>query len=212
MFWWQILLVIIMFIIVGLVFGYFLSYIIIAQIMKRPFLEKFAPAIIFRRSRESTPKRQLSGEAPTKPAAVLEAKTTLSIEQSPQSEVPVAQPSASSQEEVTSGAAGEGILVGYALMSEVKNNNKIASRAQSGDLKSFSTKVWESTSQELLNLPEEIKQELSQAYVDMRLANSIVWLAIELKRRSPHLDDNYSKLCDNISARLNSIIPVLEKR
>lgn len=208
MVWWQILLIIIMFIVVGLVLGYFLSYLIIAQIMKRPFLEKFAPAIIFRQFKASTPKKQSPKEAHVKPTAILDDKPSLSTVQPPQTEVPATQSPTPNQRKGT----GEGILVGYALMSEVKNNSKIASRAQSGDLKAFSTKVWESTSGELLNLPEDIKQELSQAYVDMRLANSIVWLAIELKRRSPNLDDNYSKLCENITARLNSVIPILERQ
>ncbi len=212
MVWWQILLIIIMFVIVGLIFGYLLSYVIIAQIMRRPFLERFAPTVIFKQFKTPTPKKQPPKETRTKQATVLKVQPKLSTEQTSQVEASATQASISGLEKGVGEESGEGILIGYALMSEVKNNSKIASRAKSGDLKSFSTKVWESTSPELLNLPEDFKQELSQAYVDMRLANSIVWLAIELKRRSPNLDDNYSKLCENISTRLSSIIPILEKQ
>lgn len=175
--------------------------------MKRPFLEKFAPTIIFRKFKVSNYDKESPGEAPTIPTAVVEAETTLSTEQPTQARAHTVQLESFMQKKGTD----EVILVSHVLISELRSNSKIASRAQLGDLKSFTTKVWESTSGGLLNLPEDIKEELSQAYVDMKLANSVVWVAVELKRRNPNLEDNYRALCRNISARLNTIIPVLER-
>ncbi len=51
--------------------------------------------------------------------------------------------------------------------------------------------------------------ELTEAYVDMLLANNIVWLAVELGRDSQDLTANYSKLSKKIAERLQRIMPAV---
>jgi len=53
------------------------------------------------------------------------------------------------------------------------------------------------------SLAVDVRDELSEAYSDMALANSITWLATEMSRRSPSLDDSYTKLRASVAARLN---------
>ena len=97
------------------------------------------------------------------------------------------------------------------LLAEVENNRLIANEPWTGKLIPFQTYIWNSNSAELNTLPASLREDLAQAYSDIQLANSIVWLATELGRRSPNLDENYMKLCTNIAARLETITPLLKQ-
>jgi len=96
------------------------------------------------------------------------------------------------------------------LLAEVKNNRRIATEPWAGKLLSFQTHAWDTNQDEIHKLPANVREDLTQAYLDMRLANSIVWLSTELGRRSHNLDENYMKLCTNIAVRLNRITPLLK--
>ena len=75
---------------------------------------------------------------------------------------------------------------------------------------SFQTHAWDTSQDEVHKLPANVREDLTQAYVDMRLANSIVWLSTELGRRSQNLDENYIKLCTSIAVRLDRITLLLK--
>jgi hypothetical protein len=95
------------------------------------------------------------------------------------------------------------------LISEIENNRRIAAQPWSGTLFSFQTKVWDSNQDQLQLLPVNLREELKEAYFDISLANSIVWLATEMGRRSEHLDESYTKLCSGIAQRLSRLqLPV----
>lgn len=91
------------------------------------------------------------------------------------------------------------------LFVEIERNHLIATLPWSGNLLAFQTEVWDSNRDEVHSLPASLRDELTQAYFDMSLANSIVWLATELGRRSQNLDDSYMKLCASIAERLNNV-------
>ena len=60
-------------------------------------------------------------------------------------------------------------------------------------------------------MPANLREDLTQAYVDMRLANSIVWLSTEIGHRSKNLDENYVKMCTNIAERLDRITALIKR-
>jgi hypothetical protein len=91
------------------------------------------------------------------------------------------------------------------LISEIENNRRIAAQPWSGTLFSFQTRVWDSNQDQLQLIPDNLREELKEAYFDISLANSIVWLATEMGRRSEHLDESYTKLCSGIAQRLSRI-------
>ena len=95
------------------------------------------------------------------------------------------------------------------LLAEIKDNLAMAAKPATSDLIPFQTKIWDSQNSEIDSLPKAVQEELKQAYVDMRLANNIVWLATEVGRRSPALNDGYVRLCIQIAARLDKIMPTL---
>ena len=97
------------------------------------------------------------------------------------------------------------------LFVEIENNQRIASQTWTGNLQPFQTKVWDTKRDEVHLLPAELREELTQAYFDMSLANSIVWLATEMGRRSSSLDESYLKLCASIADRLNRLKSPLEQ-
>ncbi len=89
------------------------------------------------------------------------------------------------------------------LFAEIEYNRRLAASEWSGQLQPFQTRVWDSRGEEVHSLAADVRSELSEAYSDMALANSITWLATEMSRRSPSLDDSYTKLRASVAARLN---------
>jgi hypothetical protein len=154
--WWQIALIILGSIIVGLAVGFLLNYLIVA--------------ITARLKKKPTNKPQ----------------TTTVVLEPPKTTVPD-------------------------LFVEVENNRYIASQTGTGNLQPFQTQVWDTKRDEVHLLPPELREELTQAYFDMSLANSIVWLATEMGRRSSSLDESYLKLCTSIADRLNRLKPSIEQ-
>jgi hypothetical protein len=99
-----------------------------------------------------------------------------------------------------------GISKSDALL-ELENNLAIARRPSTSQLVSFQTKIW-STRRSDFNLADSaLIGELSEAYVDMLLANNIVWLVMELGRDSQDLTSSYNKLSFKIAERLQRIMP-----
>ena len=89
------------------------------------------------------------------------------------------------------------------LYAEIEYNRRLATAEWSGQLQPFQTRVWDSRGEEVHSLAADVRSELSEAYSDMALANSITWLATEMSRRSPSLDESYVKLRASVGTRLN---------
>ena len=94
------------------------------------------------------------------------------------------------------------------LLAEVKHNQKIATEPLGEKLLPFQTSAWDVHQYELNKLPSNLRDNLEQAYADMRLANSIVWVSTEFGRRTNNLDEKYVKLCNSIAERLDKITPL----
>ncbi len=91
------------------------------------------------------------------------------------------------------------------LFAEIENNRRIATKEWTGELPTFQTRAWDNRGDEVHSLAVEVRNELSEAYSDMALANSISWLSTEMSRRSPSLDESYSKLRASVAVRLNKV-------
>ncbi len=88
---------------------------------------------------------------------------------------------------------------------ELDSNLTIASTPWAYKLLQFQTSVWDSKHGEHEQLMTSHTQELIQLYVDIALANNIVWLSTELGHRSKELDESYIKLCKGIAERIINI-------
>lgn len=93
------------------------------------------------------------------------------------------------------------------ILVEVETNLAISTRSWTGELLPFQTSIWDNNHGEVDSLPAELQEELTEAYADMHLANSIVWLSTDLGRRSEDLDESYNKLRAKIAERLATAMP-----
>jgi hypothetical protein len=90
---------------------------------------------------------------------------------------------------------------------ELETNLAIASTPWTDKLISFQTKCWDVSHGEFEPMSAIHQQELIQLYVDIGLANNIVWMAREIGSRSKELDESYIKLCADIAANIKKILP-----
>ncbi len=235
--WWQIVLIILASIIVGLLVGYLLSYLIVTRLFKKPFgrkreatavvedpLKSTAPDIFMglikkRETTERQAKEQVKREAEeTKKARETEKRERKEAEQQAKEQAKRGAGETRKTRETEKQERKEAVVVEEPLKSvvpelitEIENNHRTATEPWAGKLLPFQTSVWDTNPGELHILPENLREDLTQAYTDMRLANSIVWLSAELGRRSHNLDENYMKLCTNIAERLNKIKLLIER-
>ena len=96
------------------------------------------------------------------------------------------------------------------ILLELKENCKLSIESSSEKLLPFQTNTWDGNHNVLDMISADLKWELAQAYLDMYVANNIIWFFKEFDRQSPVLDEQYVKICNQISARLSKIIPTLE--
>ena len=85
------------------------------------------------------------------------------------------------------------------LIAELETNLAIATAPWANKLIPFQTKYWYSKHVESDLLLSSHYKELMPLYVDMGLANNIVWLATEIGHRSKELDESYIKLCSGVA-------------
>ena len=90
---------------------------------------------------------------------------------------------------------------------ELQNNLSIAKRPLTNHLVSFEMTIWNTRRSEFSAVNETLMKELTEAYVDMNLANNVVWLVMELGRDSQDLKDSYSNLRTKVIERLQRILP-----
>jgi uncharacterized protein YneF (UPF0154 family) len=92
------------------------------------------------------------------------------------------------------------------LFAEVEINFRIATKPGLGKLLPFQTTVWDNNPNDIFRLPQNLQEDLTEAYVDMRLANNIFWLAMNLGHISSNLQNNYIDLCTKIATRLRNMM------
>jgi hypothetical protein len=97
------------------------------------------------------------------------------------------------------------------LLAELKHNQAIAAEPIEEKLSTFQTDVWDAHHYQLDKLPVDLRDDLEQVYTDIRLANSLAWLSTEFSRRTPSLEENYTKLRSNITEKLDKITTRLEQ-
>ena len=92
------------------------------------------------------------------------------------------------------------------LIIEMETNLAIASKPWTGKLNPFETKCWDSHHGQVDLLFNTHHQELMQLYIDIGLANNIVWLATEINHRTKELDESYTRLCAGIADNIKKIL------
>ena len=92
------------------------------------------------------------------------------------------------------------------LILEIAGNLAIAGRPISDKMVPFQTKCWDSKHGESDLFLNAHYQELIQLYVDIGLANNIVWLATEINHRSKELDESYIRLCSGIVENIKKVL------
>ena len=93
---------------------------------------------------------------------------------------------------------------------ELENNLAIATSPLSEKLVSYQTTVWRTEQHEFNSLKSKDFGGLTEIYVDMLIANNIVWLVTELGRDSKDLITSYHGLSNKIGERLKRLMPTLE--
>ncbi len=94
------------------------------------------------------------------------------------------------------------------FVKELETNLAIATIPWADKLLRFQTSSWDSLHGEGEPSMGMQSQEIIQLYVDIGLANNIVWLSTEIGHRSRELDESYIKLCAVIAERLKRICPI----
>ena len=68
----------------------------------------------------------------------------------------------------------------------------------------FATQSWNEKHEGNSILPEYLQNKLSEAYLEIEVANSIVWLWNDLGSRNPDLKKRYAELCIKIADILDN--------
>jgi len=92
---------------------------------------------------------------------------------------------------------------------ELDANLKIATAPWKDRPVPFQTTCWDAKLEKVEPGMVSHLQDLIQLYVDISLANNVVWLATEIGHRSKELDESYIKLCSGIAERIRGIVPAI---
>ena len=92
------------------------------------------------------------------------------------------------------------------FINELEINLAIATTPWANKLISFKTRSWDTNRGAAEPTALSHFQELIQLYIDIDLANNVVWLATEMNHRSKELDESYIKLCSGIAERIQKIM------
>ena len=92
-------------------------------------------------------------------------------------------------------------------LDELETNFRIATTPWDGKPLAFQTVIWDTMKSELSEFPKEQLERLEQAYIDIGMANHIVWLWSEIGLKSKELENSYKLLCTKISGQLDTILP-----
>lgn len=97
------------------------------------------------------------------------------------------------------------------VIKELETNLAIANTPWSNQVLPFQTSSWDSSHGEGEGLLAPHIHEIIQLYIDIGLANNIVWMATEIGHRSKELDESYIRLCTNIAERAKKILSLLKQ-
>ncbi len=92
------------------------------------------------------------------------------------------------------------------LLAEVQSNAATAKSPGTGNLARFQTAVWDSGQLATVSLPKWTRENLNEAYIDIELANRLVWLGEVTGRVSKETAESHAKLCVSISKRLEAVL------
>ena len=96
------------------------------------------------------------------------------------------------------------------ILLELENNLKLSIEPRLDELEPFQTDTWDSSLDIPNILTADLKWELAEAYLDMYAANNIVWFLKEFNTESPVLEDQYTKMCNQITITLDKVIQVFK--
>ena len=88
---------------------------------------------------------------------------------------------------------------------ELESNLSIATAPWSGKV-TFQTSAWDTSQDKIEPELADKHTEITEVYIDIRLANNIVWISNELGNKSPNLDESYRKLCAKIAERIGKVV------
>lgn len=89
---------------------------------------------------------------------------------------------------------------------ELESNLSIATAPWSGKVTAFKTTAWDTSQDKIEPELADRQGEITEVYIDIRLANNIVWISNELGNKSPNLDESYRKLCAKIAERIGKVV------
>jgi len=96
------------------------------------------------------------------------------------------------------------------ILLELEKNLELSIEPRLAKLEPFQTETWDASLDIPNILTADLKWELAEAYLDMYAANNIVWFLKEFGMESPVLEEQYTKMCAQIAAALNKVIPRLK--
>jgi hypothetical protein len=94
-----------------------------------------------------------------------------------------------------------------AFIKELEDNLSVAARPAGDKLLKFQTEIWDLKQSEFQSAHVPFLAELDQLYVDMQLANNLVWLVADLGHDNPDFKAGYTDLKNRITLRLKRVIP-----
>jgi len=202
---------------VGFLFS--ISYLMVTRLLRRPFSKEYETSLLHKKPLEPVVPdavAQLPKKEPFKAPSSKKGDTTKvvgkpreSIAPSPLAEKEPFKKPLSRRGETTPVVKEPQKPAPPDLFAEVEKNHRIATEPWTGELRPFQTDVWDASQAETHKLTANLQEDLIQAYVDMHLANNIVWLLTELGLRSRNLDKNYMQLCASVAARLDRVTALL---
>jgi hypothetical protein len=92
------------------------------------------------------------------------------------------------------------------IFGELRENLKIAAAPQIQNPKPFYTDALKTCFASQDTSLSDMIVDLKEAYTDIILANSIVWLVTEMGTSNKTVEDTYMKLCGNIAERLTGVL------
>ena len=91
------------------------------------------------------------------------------------------------------------------LLIEFEHNLQIAREYSGSNLLSLQTNIWDTSQQEVNNLPVKLQTELSSLYSTIKILNSLVWFSSEFQRQSNSLEEQYWSLLTIIVRKINEL-------
>ena len=96
------------------------------------------------------------------------------------------------------------------ILLELDKNHALSMEPRLDKLVPFQTDTWDANLDIPNVLTADLKWELAEAYLDMYAANNIVWFLKEFDTESPVLEDQYTKMCNQIAITLSKVIQILK--